>query len=207
MMEADAKVWLREALDVSPETMERLDAFRARVVEESALQNLISAASIPHIWVRHIADSAQLLSLINGEEENWLDLGTGAGFPGIVVALLSERPITFVESRRKRIEFLESVAEELELGHVTVFGGRLESMKPVPYSVISARAFAPLPKLLSLAHSFSTKETLWLLPKGRGARDEVDGIKSGWKGMFHVKQSLTDAESSIIVASQVETRK
>jgi 16S rRNA (guanine527-N7)-methyltransferase len=205
--EGDAKVWLREALDVSLETIKRLDAFRARVVEESALQNLISAASIPHVWVRHIVDSAQLLSLVDGEEANWLDLGTGAGFPGIVLALLSSRPITLVESRRKRIDFLESVVSEMELTHATVFGGRLELMKPVPFSVISARAFAPLPKLLSLAHSFSTKETLWLLPKGRGARDEVEGIKSGWKGMFHVKQSLTDPESSIIVASQVEKRK
>ncbi len=207
MMEDDAKVWLREALDVSPETMERLDTFQARVVEESLRQNLISAASIPQIWVRHIVDSAQLLSLVDGEEVNWLDLGTGAGFPGIVLAILASRPITLVESRRKRIDFLESVVAEMGLGHATVFGGRLELMKPVPFSVISARAFAPLPKLLSLAHSFSTKETLWLLPKGRGARDEVDGIKSGWKGVFHVKQSLTDAESSIIVASQIEKRK
>ncbi len=204
MTEDDARAWLTETLAVSRETVAKLDAFREMVIAENERQNLISAASIPHFWVRHIVDSAQLLPLTNElPDPNWLDLGTGAGFPGMVIAILREFPITLVESRRMRIDFLADSAERLGLNHVFVYDGRLETMPIDPYSVISARAFAPLHRLLPLAHSFSTAETLWLLPKGRGAREEVDSIADAWRGVFHVKQSLTDPASAIIMATGV----
>ncbi len=204
MNEAEAKAWLIDAMDVSRETLEQLDALRALVIAENEKQNLISAASIPYFWTRHIVDSAQLLTLANDDDcENWLDLGTGAGFPGMVIAILRGFPVTLVESRRRRTDFLSESAEKLGLVHVDVCGGRLETLPSAPFSVISARAFAPLHRLLPLAHSFSTTKTVWLLPKGRGAREEIESIKDAWRGMFHVKQSLTDPTSAIIVATQV----
>ena len=203
MTEEEAKAWLTNALHVSRETYERLEAFVAMVIAEGRLQNLISAATIPHIWARHIVDSAQLLTLLTTEEEEqqgpWLDLGTGAGFPGIVLALLSDTPITFVESRKRRIEFLADVCEQLSLAHVTLYGGALEKLPTAPFSVITARAFAPLPKLLSVAHRFSTRRTVWLLPKGARAREEIEGVKEAWRGVFHVEQSITDPAGQIII--------
>ncbi len=206
MTEQEARDWLTENLNVSRETLARLDAFRTRVIAENAQQNLVSAASIPDFWVRHIVDSAQLLMFDPPSGGTWLDLGTGAGFPGVVIALLRPGPVTLVESRRKRFEFLAESVQELGLDHVSVFGGRLEAMESAPFSVISARAFAPLHRLLPLAHSFSTPETLWLLPKGRSAREEIASIDADWTGVFHVKQSLTDADASLIVARQVAKR-
>jgi 16S rRNA (guanine527-N7)-methyltransferase len=194
--------WLVDVLAVSRETLERLDAFRAMVIAENERQNLVSAASIDHFWVRHIVDSAQLLTLTS-DAGPWLDLGTVAGFPGIVIALLRESPITLVESRRKRSDFLAESVERLVLPHVTNLCCPVEKLKPTPFSVISARAFAPLHRLLSLAHSFSTAQTVWLLPKGRSAREEVDSIKDEWRGVFHVKQSFTDPDSAIISATGV----
>ena len=209
MNESEAKAWLTDVWGVSRETFDRLDAFRALVIEEASRQNLISANSIPAIWTRHIVDSAQLLihatprGLEDNQSRNWLDLGTGAGFPGMVIAIMRDAPITLVESRRKRIDFLVEAMEALDLPHVSVFGGRLELLEPESFSVISARAFAPLPKLFQLAHRFSTADTRWLLPKGQRAREEVDMAELDWSGVFHVEQSLTEAESTIIVARKV----
>jgi 16S rRNA (guanine527-N7)-methyltransferase len=203
MTEDEAQDWLRRTLGVSRETFAKLDAFRAMVIEENAHQNLISATSIPHIWTRHIVDSAQLLTGVDAQGA-WLDLGTGAGFPGMIIAILRDSPIILVESRRKRIDFLCESAERLGLNHVHVQGTRLEMMKTVPVSVISARAFTALPQLLGLAHRFSTRKTQWLLPKGRSAREELETARRTWQGTFHVKQSVTDADAAIITATGVK---
>lgn len=207
MTEDEAQRWLAESLAVPRETIERLDALRRLVLAEAQQQNLIGAATVDHFWARHIVDSAQLLPMAgDARPGSWLDLGTGAGFPGLVIGILSERPIILVESRRKRFEFLARAAEALDLPHVTVHGGRLESFATRTVSVISARAFAPLPTILALAARFSRNETVWLLPKGRSAHDELALIADAWQGRFHVKPSLTDDGAAIIVASGVKQR-
>lgn len=209
MNDEDARSWLTDTFSVSRETMGQLGYLVDAVIAENKQQNLISAASESAIWHRHIVDSAQLLAMCPSElsDAPWIDLGTGAGFPGLVIAILSERPIILVESRRKRFEFLERMADGLKLSHVTVHGGSLDALESTAASVISARAFAPLPKLLEGAIRFSRKKTLWLLPKGRSAREELASIKTTWHGDFSIKQSITDDESAIIVASGVHKRK
>lgn len=206
MTEDEAQGWLRETLGVSRETLERLEAFRAMVITENARQNLVSAASIPAFWTRHIVDSAQLIPHAP-EAGRWIDLGTGAGFPGVVVAIVRDQPITLVESRRKRADFLAESVARLALPKVAIHGGRLESLTPTPFSVISARAFAPLHRLLPLAHSFSTAKTCWLLPKGRSAREEVASVAGLWQGVFHVEPSITDADAAIIIARDVRAHR
>lgn len=209
MTEEEARDWLVRHCHVSRETMEKLDAFVEAVIAGNEHQNLISAATIPRIWSRHIVDSAQLLRLRPEAHSAlpWLDLGTGAGFPGMVIAILADFPVILVESRRKRFAFLGGQVKALGLDNVTVHGGRLETLATREAGVISARAFASLPKLLGLAHRFSTEKTRWLLPKGRSAREELESVRGSWQGVFHVKPSLTDAEAAIIVATGVSPRK
>jgi 16S rRNA (guanine527-N7)-methyltransferase len=209
MTEEEAKNWLVRHCHVSRETMKRLEAFVDAVIAENEHQNLISAATVPHIWSRHIADSAQLLRLRAEPCSGlpWLDLGTGAGFPGMIIAILAGFPVILVESRRKRFAFLGRQVEALGLDNVTVHGGRLETLATRVAEVISARAFAPLPRLFELAHRFSTEKTVWLLPKGRSAREELESVTSSWQGVFHVEPSLTDAEAAIVVATGVSPRK
>jgi 16S rRNA (guanine527-N7)-methyltransferase len=208
MNEKEAQSWLIDVLSVSRETLAQLDRLRELVIAESAQQNLISAATIPNFWVRHMVDSAQLLPLAKEAQPGaWLDLGTGAGFPGMVIALLSQRPIILVESRRKRFDFLRELALTLNLPHVSVHGGRLETLETRSVSIISARAFAPLPKLLDLAVRFSRNETLWLLPKGQSAQDELALIDKTWHGKFHVNRSITDENAAILIAEGVSRRK
>jgi 16S rRNA (guanine527-N7)-methyltransferase len=199
MTEEEAKNWLSDNFDVSRETWERLEAFAAFLRDEATRQNLISAATLDHIWARHIVDSAQLISFAPSEG-HWLDLGSGAGFPGIVAALLSGCAVTLVESRAKRIDYLNRAIEHLGLqGRATVAGMAVERLETAPYSIISARAFAPLPRLLDLSHRFSTDKSLWLLPKGRNAVKELHEAHGRWQLDFTVEPSVTDAEAGILV--------
>jgi 16S rRNA (guanine527-N7)-methyltransferase len=204
MTEEEAKAWLKSELHVSRETMGLLDRYVALLLDGMAVQNLIAESTRDHIWARHIVDSAQLLPLANDVVDGpWIDLGSGAGLPAIVVAVLSPRPVLMIESRRKRIEFLSRVVGELGLAHATILGGRVESANVAPASVISARAYAPLPRLLSSAHHLSSDQTIWVLPKGRNAENELEAARPTWQGVFHVERSVTDPDSAIIVARSV----
>ena len=183
----------------------RLDLLVSMLAVENAHQNLIAASSLDTVWQRHIADSAQLLDYVPRETMDWLDLGTGAGFPGVVIAAMRPGwPLALVESRRRRVAWLSEIVEALKLPNCKVEGRRLEDVVARPVSVISARAFAPLPKLITLARRFSTSDTLWLLPKGRSAAQEVAELPKSLKTGFHVEQSATDADSGIIVGRIAE---
>ena len=204
MTEDEARAWLTAQFDVPRETWDRLKRYVAILLSAMDEQNLIAESTRPHIWARHIVDSAQLLLLArDAGDGEWVDLGSGAGLPGIVVACLSERPVVMIETRRKRIDFLNDVIAQLGLRHARVFGGRVESAAPMHAAVISARAYAPLPKLFASALHLSDKNSLWVLPKGRNAQNELEAARPAWQGMFHVEPSVTDAESAIIVAQAV----
>ena len=204
--EAQARDFVAARCDSA--AMERLDHLAALLAEENRRQNLVSAASMPAIWQRHIADSAQLLDHhVPRETTVWLDLGTGAGFPGLVVAAM--RPdwsMTLVESRKRRVEWLGTAVSDLDLSNCRVIGQRLEDCASFPADAISARAFAPLAKLIGLAQRFSTSDTDWLLPKGRSAAQEVAELPQSLRRMFHVEQSATDADSGIVVGRIAEGR-
>lgn len=187
--------------------IERLDRFVTLLSEENDRQNLVSKTSLPQVWRRHVADSAQLLLYVPRETAPWLDLGTGAGFPGLIVAAM--RPdwdVRLIESRKRRVEWLERVTDVLGLQNCHVIGGRIEDVETVPAGVISARAFAPMVKLVELSHRFSTAETVWLLPKGRSAAHELRQLAPDARRTFHVEQSQTDPESGIVIGRGVGKR-
>ena len=198
--EAEARSWLEALPEWNATARDRLECLVAMLGEENRVQNLVSAASLEAVWLRHIADSAQLLLHVPRETPGpWLDLGTGAGFPGLAIAaLLPDTEVVMVESRARRIDWLERARIALGLEHASVAGMRVEQLPVRPFCVISARAFAPLPRLLELSARFSTRATTWLLPKGRSARQELEQL-GGWRHMFHVEQSLSDAEAGVIV--------
>lgn len=184
----------------SPAAMVMLDSYVAMLRVEAEKQNLVAKTSLAQVWTRHIADSAQLLNFVPRETSQWLDLGSGAGLPGLMIAMISpDRPIVLVESRRKRIDWLQHCVAEFGLQSCRVEGRRLELVETFESGIISARAFAPLPKLLDLSARFSTHETIWLLPKGRSTRQEWEALKPKRRKMFHVEQSITDADAGILV--------
>ena len=203
MTEEEAKA----ALDVPRETMERLEDYAALLEQENLRQNLVSKGSLGALWSRHIFDSAQLLRFSPAPAAKWLDLGSGAGFPGLIVAAMHRGEVTLVESRRLRAEFLQKAAEVLGVaGRVDILCSPLERLEARPFEVISARAFAPLDRLFELGERFSTDKTRWILPKGRQAQSELDAARTSWQGEFRLEPSLTDPEARIIVAEQVRRK-
>jgi 16S rRNA (guanine527-N7)-methyltransferase len=202
--EDEARDFVAQRCDA--EAMDRLDRFAAMLREENERHNLVSAGSLDSLWRRHLADSAQLLDHVpKSLSGSWLDLGSGAGFPGLVIAAMRpQAEIRLVESRRLRIAWLEQCIATLGLPKCTVEGARVETLVAIPASYISARAFAPLPKILAVARRFSTADTRWLLPKGRSAAQEVADLPSALQRLFHVEQSVTDPEAGIILGRLAE---
>ena len=201
MSEDEARAWIAER--VPRGTFGRLEALAAVVTAEAQNQNLIAASTLSTIWSRHIVDSAQLLEFAP-PEGRWIDLGPGAGFPGLVIAIMAEREIILAESRTRRIAFLTDAIEALGLTSTArVHAGRIEMMPPDPFAVISARAFAPLDRLFATASHLSSHNTRWVLPKGRGAQAELDAARGSWQGVFRVEPSATDPDAAIIVADHV----
>lgn len=180
--------------------IERLEAFVGLLREENARQNLVSQASLEIVWQRHLADSLQVLDHVPRETSVWLDLGSGAGFPGLILALADpSRTVFLVESRKRRVEWLQRVVDQFDLTHCRVLGQKLEHVESFSAGVITARAFAPLEKLLSLSARFSTRSTYWVLPKGRSATQELAEQPRANRNMFHVEQSLTDENAAILI--------
>lgn len=206
MTEDEARAWLTDQFSVSRETWALLERYVSILLTEMSQQNLIAESTRPHIWARHIVDSAQLLTWADGAEGAWIDLGSGAGLPAVVISILSDRPVTMIETRRKRVEFLHLVVDELGLRNAHVHGGRVEAAPPGQAAVISARAYAPLPKLLQSAFHLSTENTLWILPKGRNAENELEATLQAWQGVFHVERSVTDAESAILLGRNIKPK-
>lgn len=200
--EDQARAWLRTLPECDDAAFDRLERMVVALGDENERQNLVSAGSLSAVWQRHIADSAQLLCHVPRETcSPWLDLGTGAGFPGLVVAALRpEARVVMVESRPLRAEWLEKMRIILGLASAEVVPRRIELVESTPFRAISARAFAPSDRLLRLSARFSTVDTLWLLPKGRSAHQELQSLE-GWQHMFHVEQSLTDSEAGIVVGT------
>jgi 16S rRNA (guanine527-N7)-methyltransferase len=190
--------------NVSRETFEKLEAYAALLTEESGRQNLISASTLDSLWERHICDSAQLVRFEPRAGATWADIGSGAGLPGIVVACLVTGPVTLIEPRRLRAEFLHKLCESLRL-NATVFLGKAERAEG-KYDVITARAVAKLAEVLEISAHLSTRKTVWALPKGRGAEAELAEARRSWQGTFHVEQSVTDADSHIVVGTGVRAR-
>ncbi|MCL6683825.1 16S rRNA (guanine(527)-N(7))-methyltransferase RsmG [Sphingomonas alba] len=192
--------------DVPRETLDLLKRYVALLLEENERQNLISKSTTEEIWERHIADGAQLVRFAPRPDSSWLDIGSGAGLPGLVIAILTEGPVTLVEPRKLRAEFLQRTTEALGLGgRVTVRVAKAERITG-KFDVITARAVASLEVLLSISRHLSTDKTLWLFPKGKSAQLELEEAKRSWQGSFQLVPSVTSDEAAILVASQVRRK-
>ena len=201
MTENDARTWMTTKFGA--EAVARVETFLTMVVAENEQQNLIAPSTIDTIWMRHAVDSAQLIDLAPSDGV-WIDVGTGGGFPGMIVALLRDAPITMVEPRGRRVAFLEHCVEALGLrDQATVVGTKVQHIA-TPAAIISARAVASVEKLLQASAHCATPGTRWVLPRGRMTQAELAALKRCRGKMFHVEHSLTDPDSIILV---IEERK
>lgn len=192
--------------DVSRETMATLDRFADLVLLESRDQNLIAKSTEHVFWQRHMIDSAQLLPLRGTTGGRWLDVGTGAGFPGLVLSLMTDATFLLVEPRRLRAQFLKRVVDELGLSsRVEVSQTRVEAITASPFASITARAFAPLSEVLRATIHLADRSTTWLLHKGRNAAAEVVDARLAFDGNFETIPSMTAPDASIVRVSGVRS--
>ena len=192
-------------LNVSRETFDRLASYVDLLRNAAAQQNLIAPSTVEKVWERHILDSAQLLRFAP-KGGIWADIGSGAGLPGIVIAILSGNPITLIEPRRLRAEFLAGVAETIGLTNATVECAKVERVRG-QFDVITARAVAQLDRFLAMAQHLSKSGTVWVLPKGKNAQSELAQAQLNWHCDAVVEQSCTDPESQILVLTRVGAKK
>lgn len=188
---------------VPRETLTKLQQFEQLLIAENRRQNLISRSSEPDLWRRHIVDSAQLIRFEQGPR--WLDVGAGAGLPGLVLAILGAR-VTLVEPRRLRAQFLATTIAQLELGErVELAASRVQKISG-SFDTITARAFAGPGEILSLTRRLATRRTRWVLPRGRNGRSELAELGSSWQGAFRAEPSLTDGDATILIVSSPRPR-
>jgi 16S rRNA (guanine527-N7)-methyltransferase len=189
-------------LDVSPATLQRLEAFEALARRWTDKINLVAPSTVPDLWTRHIADSAQLWPFAPEGARTWADLGSGGGFPGLVIAILAAEVgtlhVTLIESDQRKCAFLRTAARELGV-KATVIDQRVEAAPPQEASVVSARALAPLPALLPLVARHLAPGGTALLPKGRDFASELDAARAqGWTFAAEAFPSATDHSARLL---------
>lgn len=194
-------------LDVSRETFADLQAFEQLVRRWTPAINLVSKTTLPDLWARHILDSAQVFSLCPSSATSWADLGSGGGFPGIVVAILARelKPdlhVTLVESDLRKATFLRQAAQSLALP-VAVRSNRIESLDPLNADVLSARALAPLSDLLAYADRHLAAGGVAIFPKGARYAEELAAAQENWAFDADTQQSHSDADAAILVIRNI----
>ncbi len=196
--------------NVSRETLAKLKAYEALVLEWNNKFNLISKSSAENIWERHILDSLQLCRFISSKDKSLYDFGSGAGFPAIVLAIASEQlfpdmKIHLVESIGKKITFLNTVKTELQL-NVEIIQARIENLKIKNIDIITSRALASLPKLLEYSKPFCHKRTKLIFPKGASWEEELKAASEKWIFNYEIVSSQTDENSRVLCIKDVRRK-
>lgn len=188
-------------VDVSRETWARLERLVETLDHWQATTNLVAPSTLDAVWTRHVADSAQLARLVPETASVWVDIGSGAGFPGLVVAAMRpDMRVHLVESNAKKAAFLRAAARAMDLD-VMVHGARAEAVIGAALKsadVVSARALASLTELLGLAAQLLKTGAVGLFPKGREAVAELTEAKKSWRFEASLSPSLTDREARIV---------
>ena len=190
---------------------ERLAAFDDLLLATSTHTNLISRSTLADRLVRHYADSLQLWDLLPERVGSLLDIGSGAGFPGLVLAILarerrSETTVLLADSVGKKATFLKDAVEALGLANVEVTNARVETLTS-RFDVVTARAVAALPNLLDLAVPRLRRHGLLVAPKGRRAEEELDEARRSWRLTAKRVKSTTDPDATILLLSDLERRR
>ena len=184
-------------IDVSRETMDRLAAYVALVEKWQQRVNLVSASTLPDIWMRHIWDSAQLAPLVPAGTGRIVDVGSGAGFPGLVLAALCDAELHLVESDQKKAVFLQTVIRETGIRAI-VHNRRIESLPPIGADIVTARALASLERLFELLEAQLGPGTRCLFLKGARAKAELAALDTRSDIIRRLHPSLTNPEAFVV---------
>ena len=198
--------------NVSRETIDKLKAYEASLKEWQNKFNLVSKSSLENAWDRHFCDSVQLIKYIPETTRVMFDFGSGAGFPGMVLAvLLAEKMpkihINLVESIKKKTLYLNAVKEMFQLNNVTIINERIENLKKTTADIITSRAMCKLTDLLGYAYPFTNKNTIMIFPKGKTFQTEIEEAKKKWKFNCQIETNETNDEGKILIINKLSPYK
>ena len=197
--------------DVSRETIDRLKSYEASLYEWQKKFNLVSNASLANAWERHFCDSAQLFQYLPKKTETLYDLGSGAGFPGLVLAAIAKEKtpylkVTLIESIKKKTLYLKNAAVIMGL-EVNVINDRAENVPAKPVDVITSRAMCALKELLTYAKRFSGPKTLCIFPKGRRYKEELNEAAKLWNFDVEIKPNILDGDGVILLIRNIKDKR
>ncbi len=202
---------LRRYFNVSRETMIRLERYEALLGRWQKKVNLVSDATLSQFWSRHVEDSVQLLNIVSEKAKKWIDLGSGGGFPALVIAQFwaeqEDKEIHLVESDARKCAFLRMVARETGVKvkiHEMRIEGVIKEVDNIKFDVISARALAPLNKLLGLSAPLFCKNTRAFFLKGKRWQEELTVAKQYWKVDYELVNSMISSEGKVLVLKKPE---
>ncbi len=194
---SDAERQALAPFNVSRETLARLELYWQLLLKWQRTINLVSPSTLAQAWQRHFIDSAQLLPHLP-DRGTTMDLGSGAGFPGMVLAIATGSPTHLVESDLRKAAFLRTVARLTETSNASIHAARIEAATLPPADVITARALAPLTNLLAMAEPFTRKNTILIFPKGKSLHQELTVAKQQWHMRYDILPSCTDRRGQIL---------
>ncbi|WP_169566596.1 16S rRNA (guanine(527)-N(7))-methyltransferase RsmG [Sneathiella limimaris] len=192
-----SKQEFQQLTGVSRETLEKLETYVALLNKWQKAINLVSKSTLPDVWIRHILDSYQVIQYGPKEKSIWVDLGSGAGFPALVVAMATDHDVHVIESDLRKCQFMREVSRETSTP-ITVHTKRIEAIEPFKANVISARALASLEKLLDLGHKFATEKTTFLFLKGQDVDAELTNAAKCWNMDAVKHSSLSSSEGCVL---------
>ncbi|MBB6254867.1 16S rRNA (guanine(527)-N(7))-methyltransferase RsmG [Nitrospirillum iridis] len=187
---------------VSRETLDRLTVYAQLLAKWNPAINLVAKSTVAEVWERHMADSAQLYALLPPNTRTQVDMGSGAGFPGLVMAILGVPDVHMIESDTRKATFLREVARATGTP-VTVHAQRIEQAPDIAADVVTARALAALPDLLEWGHRFLKPGGHCLFLKGRTAADELTLAAESWTMTVSQIPSMTDASGTILILGEI----
>lgn len=190
---------------VSRETFDRLKQYHSLLIKWQSHINLISPNTIPDIWSRHILDCCQLYSLIEHKDDVVVDMGSGAGLPGLILAILGCSQMHLIESDLRKTQFLKEASRELGLS-TTIHHGRIESVRIDSVRTITARALKPLPQLLAWAHPLTAANTICLFPKGKNYATEMEDARKSWHFESLIQPNTVDNSGIVLIVKQIKPR-
>ena len=201
-----------DTYNVSRETFERLKAYEASLYEWQKKFNLVSNASLATAWERHFLDSVQLFKLIPETARTLIDFGSGAGFPGMVLAILAAEKTPYlnfrlVESITKKTLYLNEVKKITGLNNVEIINNRIENIKSVPVDVITSRAMCSLTELMQYAVRFVGPQTICIFPKGKKYPEEITAARKMWSFACQVVPSEVSDEGAVLVITKIKKLK
>ena len=191
-----------EHVDVSRETIEKLEIYANLLLRWQFKINLISTNSLKQAWHRHFLDSAQIFSILPNKATSAIDVGTGAGFPGLVLSIMGLENVQLVEQNKKKCAFLYEVIRETE-ATASVHPCKIEKLPIKDYDVVLARAFMALDGLLKVVSPFFGKDTLGIFPKGLKVNQELTAASKNWKMKTAIKQSITSPDGKIVLVKDL----